>query len=703
MESQYALRFESGERRGEVVPLSAVTATGGAFTIGRKPGNSLQVTDPSVSGKHVELEVAGDSVAIRDLNSTNGTHIGGKRIRQGTLRHGDEFVLGAVEFTLLDTAISADAGPPGGGAADGELFLGEADDVVAAPAGAAVPVVASLSDTRMQPRDEALEITAEDLARSRKSSKLGPIVVVVLAAVGGGLWWWLGQGGDGDGRGGRRTAASAAVTPPAGNLIKAGYSFESTAGWSVDETLPATFDPVASARRSGRKGVRADVFGGDVAILQSDAVRLSRTARAVRATASLRGDAGGEFRLGLRFRTRDGSASTTVWSDALTPGEEWVDVRLDGSAPEGMDEVLVLVRGEGTGQARPAEDDAGDDAEDDRDSEATSSSIEVDDVALVAATDTGLEAVRHDEWSVTPVGGSAGGRTRAISVSSLDRLMISSIRVVTAGGPLDLADLTVVDGADGTVRITTATAGEVVVRAEAEIVGQGVATMGAEGYAAHGTSFDRLGTTDLLLGVDATLIRVTFDSPVDVTARPAGDDLVVRGRIAAGSSITIQVEFKSERTDAERIARRAQEARRNGNSGESLRIWSELLGTVPFSERLVGLAATEQSELLAEGRSALKQLADEVERARFFGLADLFRMKLERASELGATFAGTEIEAQCDAAADEIKLELARLDAGRDHDEHLRLEAIEAVLRKRGAEKLAARVEEYKEAEGGGL
>ena len=61
MPPQYALRFESGERRGELVPLAGALGPGQAFTIGRKPGNALQVTDPSVSGRHAELELAAES------------------------------------------------------------------------------------------------------------------------------------------------------------------------------------------------------------------------------------------------------------------------------------------------------------------------------------------------------------------------------------------------------------------------------------------------------------------------------------------------------------------------------------------------------------------------------------------------------------------------------------------------------------------
>ena len=118
---------------------------------------------------------------------------------------------------------------------------------------------------------------------------------------------------------------------------------------------------------------------------------------------------------------------------------------------------------------------------------------------------------------------------------------------------------------------------------------------------------------------------------------------------------------------------------------------------MPFEQRLVDQAANEQAELIAEGRDARKALAQEVERARFFGLADLFREKLERVRALGAQFEGSVLEESCEALAEQIESELVALDAGKDRNERLRLEAVEAVLERRGEQGLATRVGRYKD------
>ncbi|MEM9802139.1 MAG: FHA domain-containing protein [Planctomycetota bacterium] len=682
MELHYALRFESGERRGEVVPLPVFAGSGGGgktFTIGRKPGNSLQVTDPSVSGRHAEIIVGESGVEIRDLGSTNGTLVGGDRIREANLDHLDEFILGAVEFTLLDARRGGD------GVADaGDIVL---EEPVPVPVSRAAVEADDLAQTRVQPREDSLEITAEDLARSRKSSRLGPLLIVALAAAGGAAWWWLGQRDSG---GGRRVAASTPLTPPAGELLRAGYSFESSDAWTLDESAPATFDPTGSARRSGRLGVVAEVFGGEFAQLESEPVTIGKSARAVEVTAYARGDAEALLRLGLRFSSRDGSAVSTVWSDPSAPESEWSAVLLAGTAPAGMDEVRVVVRAEGSGRSRPTEDD----------SDVLPATLEVDDVALVSSAEAAPAPFVHDEWTVTPVGGRPGGSsTRALAVSSLDRVLVSSLRVVTKDGGLDAADLAV-DGSGGSVRAQVPAAGELVLRAESAAVEAGVATLGAEGYAAHGTSFDRAAATSVLVGSDATLVRIAFDAPVDVTARPAGDDLVVRGTVSSGTTITIQVEFGEERTRAARLAGEARNQRRAGDPGAALRTWARLLRDVPFDQRLVDEAATAQSELLSEGRESLRALESEIERARFFGLAGLFREKLARAGKLSERFAGSEIDQKSNELAAVIRTELAQLDEGRDRDERVRLDGIRTVLQDLGAEDLVRRLEEYESADG---
>jgi hypothetical protein len=103
---------------------STVEIDGGRLTIGRIPGNDLQLAHQTVSRRHAVIEVHGDSsVVLRDLGSRNGTFIdeqrlsGARTLRGGErLRFGDERLLveaGAAERSapLADTRVSG-APPP---------------------------------------------------------------------------------------------------------------------------------------------------------------------------------------------------------------------------------------------------------------------------------------------------------------------------------------------------------------------------------------------------------------------------------------------------------------------------------------------------------------------------------------------------------------------------------------------------------------
>ncbi|MEO8268569.1 MAG: EAL domain-containing protein [Aureliella sp.] len=54
------------------------------FTVGRRPGCSLQLNFKTISGDHAELTVENGQLWVSDLNSTNGTYVNGLRIDEPT-------------------------------------------------------------------------------------------------------------------------------------------------------------------------------------------------------------------------------------------------------------------------------------------------------------------------------------------------------------------------------------------------------------------------------------------------------------------------------------------------------------------------------------------------------------------------------------------------------------------------------------------
>lgn len=98
------VRIEEGREVGRLFSLSP----GGVYLIGRK-GADVELQDKKVSRKHAEIGLYGpDSYFIRDLGSTNGVRLNGKRItHRAKLRHGDLISLGdtTLRFAIHDTSI----------------------------------------------------------------------------------------------------------------------------------------------------------------------------------------------------------------------------------------------------------------------------------------------------------------------------------------------------------------------------------------------------------------------------------------------------------------------------------------------------------------------------------------------------------------------------------------------------------------------
>jgi EAL domain-containing protein (putative c-di-GMP-specific phosphodiesterase class I) len=78
-----------------------VNVIGPSFTVGRHASSNLCLSDPTVSGRHAEIVTINKDLFVRDLNSTNGTLLNGRRLQHLTgLRSGDVLHFGSVMYTL---------------------------------------------------------------------------------------------------------------------------------------------------------------------------------------------------------------------------------------------------------------------------------------------------------------------------------------------------------------------------------------------------------------------------------------------------------------------------------------------------------------------------------------------------------------------------------------------------------------------------
>src|SRR5207245_2820644 len=71
--------------------------TDNVITIGRAPDNMIVIDDPSVSGRHAQLRLAGEVYQLKDLESTNGTRINGIPVTETALHFDDRIRFGAVD------------------------------------------------------------------------------------------------------------------------------------------------------------------------------------------------------------------------------------------------------------------------------------------------------------------------------------------------------------------------------------------------------------------------------------------------------------------------------------------------------------------------------------------------------------------------------------------------------------------------------
>ena len=84
----YRLRMIEG------VPPDGLYALSAKTRIGRSDDGEIVLVDASVSRAHAIIAIDGGKPVVRDLDSTNGTFVNGRRVASEALRDGDELLFG---------------------------------------------------------------------------------------------------------------------------------------------------------------------------------------------------------------------------------------------------------------------------------------------------------------------------------------------------------------------------------------------------------------------------------------------------------------------------------------------------------------------------------------------------------------------------------------------------------------------------------
>ena len=78
----------------------------GVNHVGRDPACDFPIAHPSVSALHCELVLSNDGVLIHDCDSTNGTFVNGKGVKEAWLQPGQTVQLGQVTLFVESTDIA---------------------------------------------------------------------------------------------------------------------------------------------------------------------------------------------------------------------------------------------------------------------------------------------------------------------------------------------------------------------------------------------------------------------------------------------------------------------------------------------------------------------------------------------------------------------------------------------------------------------
>lgn len=94
---EISLKVLEGSEKGTVYPLIKPR-----ITIGRTNAD-INIQDALSSRIHCAIEISGESIQLRDLDSTNGTFVNDQRVQAVTLSNGSTFGIGGHSFQLVVT------------------------------------------------------------------------------------------------------------------------------------------------------------------------------------------------------------------------------------------------------------------------------------------------------------------------------------------------------------------------------------------------------------------------------------------------------------------------------------------------------------------------------------------------------------------------------------------------------------------------
>ena len=287
--TEYVLEILDGDRAGETIPLGTETVS-----MGRRDSNTVRLNDEKVSGQHAEVAFQDGGYVLRDLGSTNGTLLDGRRVEEMVLSSFDTFQVGRIHLQFREKGVEG-------------LAIHRIDE--------------------------------ERLAQGRPRRGMLGLLVAVLVLAAGGVWYT--QLREPDAAAPVRSAGVSQRNPD--NDLPAGVDdCELAAAWNL--AAGGTGFELGEPPRSGDSCLHAT--GSDSATF---ALARSLDPIAVRGEESLvlsgfvrtAGDA--RVALRLQFSSSDGAGPTQRTGGAAAGSAEDAEHRVELAVPPGADEARVEV------------------------------------------------------------------------------------------------------------------------------------------------------------------------------------------------------------------------------------------------------------------------------------------------------------------------------------------------------------------------
>lgn len=640
-DAPFEIGFCAGERSGERVKL-----VGERITFGRKSSNTVVLKDAKVSGVHAEIALEDGRPVLRDLGSTNGTFLEGKRIDEIVLDHGDKVTLGENEFVLADCS------------------KGKTDELMAVMGDGSQTMIA-MPEVRV----------VKDVKKAKRSplATIGLVLVVLALAAAGWFYWQVQKG----------SAEVLTAPPPTGNLLAERWSFEP----SDDEPDPAShwqflrgsLSIKTGGARSGMNALQARP--GEEAAVAGLTEPLRISGRRYTVSAWIKSSAEAVGLVQAVFSSDADQLYEVVMPVGSSSGSVWSEVRADLIPPTGATHVALGLTAAGN-----------------------SGSVLFDDLGIQDVGVARAQPVVVNQFEFERAGeqilvrrGSELLRIGALAFEAAEaeaqlanRFLAGEQVLLPRGLRCGYASRFHNDARTATWKVewrdldSSAIGVSLTLDLVAALLEQPVGVMRGAALEPYRSSFQANDVSGLVLGVGVTRIRINFTPAVRLEGNleEARFRLKLLPPVSAGAlAIATQVDFVEEKARAAELATDAKASQAAGRLGEALGILDQITNQFPFDEAILVEADRRRNEIQAERDRLEGAMKATVERARFLKSPAAYAEAETEAKASAAAFEGIQTADTFRALAAELAAERAIIvQSERERQAEFLLQRIETLL-----------------------